>query len=282
MVAADIMGSLPRSRFGFAYLLILQDLFTKWVECRALRNANEKKIREAIKDLIVSRWGTPRFLLMDNGTEFVNQTLRAFAAEYGITHITVLPYHPQANSVERVNRVLKTMIIAFLDRDHREWDVHLNDFRFAYNTAHHSSIGASPAFLNLGGELEPTHSLHRRCRDVTEVEPREAAEWSNRMRDLQSLREWVIENLENAPKVTYYNLQRRDRSFRVGELVLRRQHTLSSAAQNIATKLSPKFQGPFKIRKVLSPVYELANLEDIAVGKVHVKDLKPYRSPHPD
>lgn len=144
VVAADIMGPLPLSRSGFAYLLILQDLFTKWVECRALRNANEKKIREAIKDLIVSRWRTTRFLLMDNGTEFVNQTLRAFAAEYGITHTTVPPYHPQANPVERINRVLKTMIIAFLDRDHREWDVHLNDFRFAYNTAHHSSIGASP------------------------------------------------------------------------------------------------------------------------------------------
>lgn len=151
--------------------------------------------------------------------------MRAFAAEYGITHTTVPPY-PQANPVERVNRVLKTMIIAFLDRDHWEWDVHLNDFRFAYNIAHHSSIGASPAFLNLGRELELTHSLRRRCRDVTEVEPREAAEWSNRMRDLQSLCEWVIENLENAHQKQHYNLRRRDRSFGVGELVLRRQHTL--------------------------------------------------------
>jgi len=55
------------------------------------------------------------------------------------------------------------MIIAFLEQDHREWDVHLKDFHIAYNTAYHSSIGASPAFVNLGRELELIHSLRRRC-----------------------------------------------------------------------------------------------------------------------
>lgn len=80
---------------------------------------------------------------------FINRTLQSFAAEHRITHITVPPYHPQANPVKRVNRVLKTMIVAFLERDHREWNEHLRNFRFAYNTAHHSSIGISPALLNL-------------------------------------------------------------------------------------------------------------------------------------
>lgn len=31
VIAADIMGSLPSSKEG--YLLVLQDLFTKWMEC---------------------------------------------------------------------------------------------------------------------------------------------------------------------------------------------------------------------------------------------------------
>jgi len=167
--AVDIIGPLPRSKVGFVYILAIKDLFTKWVECRALRAANGRKIQEALEDLVLSRWNTPKFLLTDNGTEFVNQTIRAFTHEYGITHTTV---SPRANSMERVNWVLKTMIIAFLDRDHRDWDVHLNDFRFAYNTAHHSSIGTSPAFLNLGRELERTHSLRRRTRQISEVESR--------------------------------------------------------------------------------------------------------------
>lgn len=59
------------------------------------------------------------------------------------------------------------MIVAFLDKDYREWDAHVSHFRFAYNTAHHSSLGTSPAFLNLGRELEPLRALkNRRDGDV--------------------------------------------------------------------------------------------------------------------
>ena len=45
--------------------------------------------------------------------------------------------------------------------------------------------------------------------------------------------------------------------------------------------MSPKFQGiPFKVSGILSPiVYELASLEGVRVGKLHVKDLKPYLVP---
>ncbi|KMQ86425.1 reverse ribonuclease integrase [Lasius niger] len=114
VVAADIMGPFSKSKSGFAYVLVIQDLFTKWVECFALRAANGKKICEALKE-VVSRWDTPKLLLTNNGTEFVNQTLQSFAAEHGITHTTVPPYYPQANSVEHVNRILKTMIVAFLE-----------------------------------------------------------------------------------------------------------------------------------------------------------------------
>ncbi|XP_011174704.2 uncharacterized protein K02A2.6-like [Solenopsis invicta] len=181
MIAADIMGPLPRSKSGFAYILVIQDLFTKWVECRVLRAANGKKIRETLEDLILSRWGTPKFLVTDNGTEFVNQTLPAFAQEYGITHTTVPPYYPQAKP--------------------------------------------------RGEELRT-----------------------------------------GSPKTS-------DLSFGKGELVLKKQHTLFSAAHNIAAKLSPRFA---RIAKSLSPVYELAKLDGTPVGKVHIKDLKSYRFADPD
>lgn len=77
VVATDIMGPLPPSKSGHAYLLVLQDLFTKWIECCPLRQAIGKGIRETIEDLVIFRWGAPRVLLTDNGTEFINREIRA-------------------------------------------------------------------------------------------------------------------------------------------------------------------------------------------------------------
>jgi len=173
------------------------------------------------------------------------------------------------------------MIISFIEKDHREWDRYLLEFRFAYNTAFHSSLGTSPTFLNLGRELKPVQFLRLPNQEITEIEGKDTAEWSERMKKLQVLREWVVENLDRAyqQQASRYNLRRRNRTFRVGDLVLRRQHVLSSAAQNIAAKLAHKFQGPFKGRVISPVIYELARLDGSVAGKIHVQDLKPYHSP---
>jgi len=149
--------------------------------------------------------------------------IKSFAEEYKITHTTVSPYHPQDNPVERVNRILKTIIISFIEKDHREWNKHLSEFRFAYNIAFHS-LGTSPVFLNFGREL-PVQLLSR---NQEAIEVRNTAEWSERMRKLQLLREWVTESLDRAyqRQSSRYNLRRRNRTFRIDDLVLRRQHVL--------------------------------------------------------
>ena len=65
VVAADIMGPVPRSKSGYQYILVIQDLFTKWVECLPLGKATGIKIRDAFRELILNRWGTPQVLLIN-------------------------------------------------------------------------------------------------------------------------------------------------------------------------------------------------------------------------
>ena len=104
VVAADIMGPLPPSKGGFRNTLVFEDIFTKYVELQPLRKADAKNIVKAFDELIINRWGCPRYLLTDNGTEFSNRLITERLTQYGIVRTTIPPYHAQANPVERVNR----------------------------------------------------------------------------------------------------------------------------------------------------------------------------------
>ena len=279
VVAADIMGPFPRSKAGYQYVLVIQDFFTKWVEFVPLRSATGLKIKNSFKELIIDRWRAPQVLLTDNGTEFINSILRSLAQEYNILHTTTPPYHPQANPVERVNRILKTMIVSYNDKDHNTWDEHLSEFRFAYNTAYHTSLQTTPAFLNFGRDPKPINSLKRREELNLEIDPQAPELWNVRMKKLQIMRDWIIKNLDSAFKkqAHYYNLRRRQLRFSRGDLVLTRCRKLSSKIKQKAAKLNPKFIGPYKISKVLSPtVFEIEDLSHNPIGKIHIQNLKPY------
>ena len=124
-----------------------------------IRTANGPTITRQFEDLTVSRWGAPEVVHTDNGTKFSNRLIEQTCKGLGIVHTTNPVYHAQANPTERVNRVLKTMIVAFLKDDHRDWDLHLHEFLFAYNTAVHGSLRVMPAFFNFGREPLPYRSL---------------------------------------------------------------------------------------------------------------------------
>lgn len=99
------------------------------------------------------------------------------------------------------------------------------------------------------------------------------------MKRLDTLREVAKLAIDEAQQrqAMYYNKKHRDRDYRVGDRVLKRQHVLSSAAQHVAAKLATKFHGPFVVRRKLSPVIlELSDLGGTWTGKVHVQDIKPY------
>ncbi|GJU11852.1 retrovirus-related pol polyprotein from transposon TNT 1-94 [Tanacetum coccineum] len=76
------------------------------------------KLLKYIKNIQVRLNATVRNVRTDNGTEFVNQTLREFYENVGISHQTSVAHTPQQNGVvERRNRTLveaaRTMLIFY-------------------------------------------------------------------------------------------------------------------------------------------------------------------------
>ena len=177
VAASDVMGPFPGSKSGHKYLVVFQELFAMWVEVVPIRTANEPTMKGQFEDLLVSRWGVPEVVHTDNGTEFSKRRIEQMCKRMGIVHTTNPVYHAQANPIERVNRILKTMKVAFLTDDHRHWDLHLHEFRFAYNTAVHGSLKVTPAFLNFGRELLLYRSLRKEVDVKTQRCVPEPTDW---------------------------------------------------------------------------------------------------------
>ena len=151
----------PPSKSQNKYWIVLQDLFTRWVELKPVRSADGKTIAKAFEELILFRWETPDYLLTDNGNDFDNKLVMDMLDRYGVQHAPIPPHHAQADPVERANETLKTPISMYVKADQREWDAHIHAFRHSLNTAMQSTTKVSPAFLNFRRHPRPVKILRR-------------------------------------------------------------------------------------------------------------------------
>nr|GFB28427.1 retrovirus-related Pol polyprotein from transposon TNT 1-94 [Tanacetum cinerariifolium] len=103
---------------GKKYILVIVDDYSRFTWVKFLRSKDETPdFFIKFLNMIQVRLSVPvRRIRTDNGTEFVNQTLRDYYEEVGISHETSVALFPQQNGVvERRNRTLieaaRTMLI---------------------------------------------------------------------------------------------------------------------------------------------------------------------------
>ena len=189
-VSADLM-EFPQSKSRNKYLIVFEDLFKRWVEVKSAPNAMGIAVQKPLEDLVVFRWGTPRRLIVDNGSKFDNKWIAEMVKSYGIELVSTPPYHHRANPTEQCHRTLKPMIAMNQQGNHKEWDLHVHELRNAINTAGHASTKFSPAFLNFGRHPLPPSSLRREVEQGREIEATTVEEWREKMRRLENVRDLV-------------------------------------------------------------------------------------------
>ena len=67
VISWDIMGPLPLSTKGNKYILVITDLFSKWVEAFPLAVTDSETLASVLMDEVVCRNGVPRSLHSDQG-----------------------------------------------------------------------------------------------------------------------------------------------------------------------------------------------------------------------
>ena len=60
------------------YILIAIDYVSKWVETLPCRATDAKHARKMLHEVIFSYFSTPRMLISDEGSHFIDRTFRAF------------------------------------------------------------------------------------------------------------------------------------------------------------------------------------------------------------
>ncbi|GFU51084.1 transposon Tf2-6 polyprotein [Trichonephila clavipes] len=263
-LAIDLFGPLPESKDDKRWILIIDDCTTQWVELFALPNATAKECAITLIEEVLLRYGIPRRLISDNGTQFVSAVMQQICYLLNIHQSLIPVYHPQANPVERKNRDLKPRLAILVQYKHDCWSEKLPFIRFALNTAKCEMTGQTVAFLNFGRELRTPSEVVNDIRVVIqndnfvpEITPylKKFAKFSTQIRE-------VVEEQQDSRKFYADKKRKAAPTYQPGEHVFVASHPLSNAAQGRIAKLMPRSDGPYVILTQRSPSsYEIASLD---------------------
>ena len=171
-VALDIVGPLPVTPTGNRYVLVIVDYFTRWAEAVPLSAITAEAVALAFVHGWVSRFGAPRRLHSDQGSQFEARLFQSLCTILGIRKSRTTSYHPEGNGlVERLNRTLIHHLKAFVGPTDVHWDIHLPLVLLAYRAAVHSSTGFTPSRLLYGAELRLPADLVFPPPDPPELSP---------------------------------------------------------------------------------------------------------------
>ncbi len=249
-VGVDIM-TLPLTRQGNQYVVVLMDYFTKWVHAVPIPNQRTETIARALIEHVIITHGVPEALLSDRGTNLLSNLMTELCQLMGMKKLNTTVVHPQTDGlVERFNRTLKSMLRKHSAKYGPEWDQYLPYLLFAYRTKVHESTGESPFFLLFGRDARlPTETALTQPRTPYQV-------------DLKDYRTEVVSGLSEAwelarkkvKKAQQHQKNQYDKTttapqYKVGDRIFVYQPQEETRKDR---KLVPPSYGPYRIIDVTS------------------------------
>ncbi|XP_059055505.1 uncharacterized protein LOC131849440 [Achroia grisella] len=244
-IHVDHLGPFVRSSRGNSYLLVIVDGFTKYVNIKPVRNTKTSTTTKVIQEHM-SYFGTPTRLISDRGTSFTSSAFQTFCKSNGVKHILNAVSTPRANGqVERFNRsILEALSTKCSDKNDKHWDEYIYSIQLGLNTTVHKTTGKSPSELLFGFKIN-SGSENILSDVIIETINKKSAE------DLEDIRSDASKNIENQQrkeKEKFDSKRKASTVYSVGDLVSIRRDVPSDGQ---SMKLAMKFQGPYRIRKIL-------------------------------
>ena len=266
----DLLGPIsPSTSRKHNQIIIFVDLYSKFLILGALKNSKADTIAKWLLNYVIYYFGAIGRLLTDQGKGFCSYFMESFYKLSNCQHIKTTPLHPQGNGqAERTVRTVKDMLCPYFEDHLKDWDQLLPQIAFAYNTSEHSSTKDTPARIFLGWNprlpVDLKYNLPKHYSFLKKT--KEQIEFVQlRTRDAQQSQK------------ESYNSRHSNVVYKVGERVALSIHRKEIG---ISEKFLPKYDYPFEIVKVLSPVtYKIRRCYPPRIYKVvNIARLKPYHS----
>jgi hypothetical protein len=241
-IAMDFVGPFPESN-GSDYLWVVICRLTSMVHLVPIRTTTTASelawlyIRE-----IVRLHGLAETIVSDRDSKFTSKFWRETHKLLGTKLLMSTSFHPQTDGAsERAIRSVAQILRAMVRPDQRDWTEKVPMVEFALNSAISSSSGFAPFELNYGcmprinAGMTPEPCVMPGVKHFVE----------RARQNLADAHDAIIES--RARQTHYANRRRRDDdTIAVGDLVYVATNDLS-LPKGRATKLLPKYVGPFKV-----------------------------------
>jgi len=263
-VHVDVCGPLCESS-GNKYIVVLQDAFSKWLEAKAIPDARAATIMDWLRQEVFSRFGVPKMITTDSGTQFDCKEFKKFCQDRGIEHHITSLYHHQGNGlVERAIRTIEEMLRVTC-KDQKDWSHHIPDCVSGYNSRKHMTTEVTPHSLMFGREAAT------KVDRIFQLEPP--------IIDTEMNRAFATAKRDSNTKKTkqMYDRKKKPAQLKKGDLVLWR---VMEQGVGKSKKLNRRWRGPFRVEEVLRPKAKLFD-KDGKQKTIHMNHLKPIKTSVP-
>ena len=240
---------MPRSQKGHRYILCIIDEVTNYLVSATLYQAKSEEVGETLIEHIVSKYGTPEYIMMDQESAFMSSLMNYLFKSLGIKINTVGSYNHKSLQVEYGIKSLSSILTKHLTAQGQTWHKFLSLATFAYNTFHSQNLGIYFPF-DLTFRREPRVLLDLETDPDTKV--------SGTYKDYHMLltkRLKYLQNMLQNFKLRHIALINKDREYcqySPGDLVYL-MLPLTTQLRTNSRKVSIKYVGPLVIYRIVDP-----------------------------
>lgn len=271
---------------GYKAVIHARCSLTAWPEARALKNENANTIAAFIYEELISRWGSLREIVTDNGPPYL-KALEVLERRYGIKHIRISGYNSQAQGViENRHFDVREGLFKIARGNPKWWWRCLYAMLWAERVTVSRQLGMSPYRATTGVEpilpfdyVEATFLLDPPTAPLsrTDLIATRAAALQYRGEELENLRSRVHKaRLEAVDRwVETHRNRIVDFDFKRGDIVLLRNSKLDGT---IGGKFQERYFGPlFVLSRTRGGAYVIVDLDGTPYARpIAARRVMPY------